>query len=194
MLCEICLENEFLAFFIRFWCIFICNYSSHFFIKKFKKKTNKQKTIKYLTHIHINTNYKKNKKKLLLNKKKKILIIYPSKKKKKKQQKKKINRINKLLFPQTLLDTLSTTNLLLIGVGGIGCEILKVLSQFHFSSIHILDLDTIEVSNLNRQFLFKKQHKGLYKVQVAQQVLTSLKPHMKILSYPNNIKEASFGL
>lgn len=45
---------------------------------------------------------------------------------------------------------LGDMSILVVGVGGIGCEVLKVLSQFHVKSLHILDLDTIEVSNLNR--------------------------------------------
>ena len=39
---------------------------------------------------------------------------------------------------------------LLVGVGGIGCEILKMVSKWQFEELHIIDMDTIEVSNLNR--------------------------------------------
>lgn len=40
--------------------------------------------------------------------------------------------------------------ILMVGVGGIGCEILKIVSKFTFQEFHIIDMDTIEVSNLNR--------------------------------------------
>lgn len=59
-------------------------------------------------------------------------------------------RINRLLFGEAFLSDLSSKNVLLVGVGGIGCEVLKVLTQFRIGELHILDLDTIEVSNLNR--------------------------------------------
>jgi len=36
----------------------------------------------------------------------------------------------------------------MIGVGGIGCEILKNLAMYRFKEIHILDLDTIEVDSI----------------------------------------------
>ena len=36
-------------------------------------------------------------------------------------------------------------NILLVGVGGIGCEILKGLAKLPINSLQILDLDTIEV-------------------------------------------------
>lgn len=50
--------------------------------------------------------------------------------------------------------------ILMVGVGGIGCEILKIVSKFTFQEFHIIDMDTIEVSNLNRQFLFRLEHRG----------------------------------
>lgn len=48
--------------------------------------------------------------------------------------------------------------MLLVGAGGIGCELLKNLLLTGFGEIHIIDLDTIDLSNLNRQFLFRFEH------------------------------------
>ena len=45
-----------------------------------------------------------------------------------------------------------------MGAGGIGCELLKNLLLTGFGEVHIIDLDTIDLSNLNRQFLFRVEH------------------------------------
>lgn len=81
----------------------------------------------------------------------------------------------------------------MVGAGGIGCELLKNLVLTGFENIVILDLDTIDVSNLNRQFLFRPHHVGQPKALVARESILLLNPDANIEAYHANIKEERFG-
>lgn len=81
--------------------------------------------------------------------------------------------------------------ILVVGVGGIGCELVKGLLLSNHSQIHLIDLDTIELTNLNRQFLFQPKHIGQPKATVAAQVLldqySPLIPSLKIVPWVGNL-------
>ncbi len=52
----------------------------------------------------------------------------------------------------------------IIGAGALGCEFIKMFAQMGFSTkggkVSVTDDDNIEISNLNRQFLFRRPHVG----------------------------------
>ena len=75
-----------------------------------------------------------------------------------------------------LMHKIQESKILLVGAGGIGCELLKNLALSGFRHVEAIDLDTIDVSNLNRQFLFRSQHVGMPKCTVACEVAAKMAP------------------
>jgi ubiquitin-like 1-activating enzyme E1 B len=76
---------------------------------------------------------------------------------------------------------------LVVGAGGIGCELLKSLALCRFQSIGVIDLDTIEVSNLNRQFLFRREHVNQSKASVACDSIRRLCPSIQIEPFHGDV-------
>ena len=74
----------------------------------------------------------------------------------------------------TELDIARASKVLMVGAGGIGCELLKTLALSGFADVELIDLDTIDVSNLNRQFLFRRRHVGMSKAKVRAALSSSL--------------------
>ena len=59
-------------------------------------------------------------------------------------------------------------NILLVGVGSVGCEVCVELREIGFTKLIIVDPDIVELCNLNRQSLYDKEAKGRPKVDVAK--------------------------
>ncbi|KAN0062349.1 E1 ubiquitin-activating protein [Thecaphora frezii] len=82
----------------------------------------------------------------------------------------------------------------LVGSGAIGCEMLKNWSMMGLGSgpegiIHVTDMDTIEKSNLNRQFLFRAKDVGHFKADTAAAAVAEMNPDLKgkIHSHQNRV-------
>ncbi|XP_018573299.1 ubiquitin-like modifier-activating enzyme 1 isoform X1 [Anoplophora glabripennis] len=78
-----------------------------------------------------------------------------------------------------------------VGAGAIGCELLKNFAMMGLGSqegkIIVTDMDLIEKSNLNRQFLFRPQNVQQPKSATAAKVIKKMNPEVNIVAHENRV-------
>ena len=97
------------------------------------------------------------------------------------------------VFGKEFQQKIADVNIFLVGAGAIGCEMLKNWAMIGLATgkgkIHVTDMDQIERSNLNRQFLFRPKDVGQLKSDCAAQAVQAMNPDMngKIVSLKDRV-------
>ncbi|KAF7506207.1 E1 ubiquitin-activating protein [Endocarpon pusillum] len=88
------------------------------------------------------------------------------------------------VFGKQFQEKISNVNEFLVGAGAIGCEMLKNYAMIGLATgdkgkITVTDNDSIEKSNLNRQFLFRPKDVGKLKSDCAAEAVQAMNPDLK---------------
>ncbi|KZF23266.1 putative poly(A) RNA transport protein [Xylona heveae TC161] len=88
------------------------------------------------------------------------------------------------VFGREFQEKISNVKQFLVGAGAIGCEMLKNWAMIGLGTgpngkISVTDMDQIEKSNLNRQFLFRAKDVGKLKSECAAQAVQAMNPDLK---------------
>lgn len=87
------------------------------------------------------------------------------------------------------LKLLQKASVLIVGIGGVGGSALEMLVRSGIGNITLIDFDTFEESNLNRQILSLKSNIGKYKVEVAKKRILSINPYCNVSYYDKKLDE-----
>lgn len=92
-----------------------------------------------------------------------------------------------IIYGIDLIEKLKKLNIFIVGAGALGCEVMKILALMGVSvkgnsNIILTDNDGIEISNLNRQFFFKKKHIGKNKAIVCCEEVKNINPKIKCIA------------
>lgn len=77
-------------------------------------------------------------------------------------------------------EMLKNTKMLVVGLGGLGCAAAQYLAVAGVGHLTLLDFDTVDLSNLQRQVLHDDSRLGMPKVESAKLSLQRLNPHIEI--------------
>lgn len=101
------------------------------------------------------------------------------------------------VFGKEFQKVIEKSSVFVVGCGAIGCELLKNLSLMcvstssdkNTSTIYVTDMDTIERSNLSRQFLFRNNDIGKMKSETAAFAVKKINPYINIKCYQLKVGE-----
>ncbi len=96
------------------------------------------------------------------------------------------------IFGNKIQEKIQKSNFFMVGAGATGCEFLKNFAMMGACSTKnnkfmVTDNDNIEVSNLSRQFLFKKNDVGKSKSEVAKNAVKLMNPECNVESMQDKV-------
>lgn len=86
-------------------------------------------------------------------------------------------------------EKLKLANVLIVGCGGIGCTTAELLARAGVGQITLIDADTIEMSNLQRQIAYVEDNIGFYKAEILAKRLQQINPHIRVESQTAKLDE-----
>jgi adenylyltransferase/sulfurtransferase len=91
-----------------------------------------------------------------------------------------------LIMPEVGMDgqlKLKNAKVLLIGTGGLGAPVAMYLAAAGVGKLGIVDFDTVDVSNLQRQVIHGTKDVGKKKVDSAEETMKDINPFIEIVKY-----------
>ena len=88
-------------------------------------------------------------------------------------------------------DDLRKYHIGIVGIGGLGCVSGEMAVRCGIGKLSLFDFDTVDIVNLNRN-MFKEEHIGQPKVEVASKILKEINPDVEINCFNNDIMDPGF--
>lgn len=84
-------------------------------------------------------------------------------------------------------EKIANARVLVVGAGALGNEVLKNLCLLGIGSIHIIDFDEVQESNLTRSVLFRSRHEGQPKATVIAEMASELNGDCDLVPIQGNV-------
>lgn len=102
------------------------------------------------------------------------------------------------IFGEAWQEKVKNSKVFLVGCGALGCEYIKGMALMGVGCgthghVTVTDMDTIEPSNLTRQFLFRSQHVGKGKSEIGAEVVKSINKDINVTALTERIAPETEG-
>lgn len=91
--------------------------------------------------------------------------------------------------PENSIEKLRKSKVCIVGIGGIGSVALEILAGCGVENFLLIDNDVVNMSNMNRQFIYTAEQIGVPKVEAARSWINTNRPWIRVetvnASYPS---------
>ena len=88
-----------------------------------------------------------------------------------------------LLIGSGNIEKLKNSNVIVFGLGGVGGATVEALVRAGIGNLSLVDFDTVDKTNLNRQIITTQSVVGKPKVEVAKDRILSINPNINLTIY-----------
>ncbi|MGL4402966.1 MAG: tRNA threonylcarbamoyladenosine dehydratase [Fusobacteriaceae bacterium] len=99
-----------------------------------------------------------------------------------------------LLIGDENLEKLKNSHVLIFGLGGVGGFTVEALVRAGVGELTVVDFDTVDITNLNRQIIAVQSSVGKYKAELIKERAHAINPEVKINAFQEKFTEETAHL
>lgn len=88
-----------------------------------------------------------------------------------------------ILIGKEPLDKLRNSNIAIVGIGGVGSFCAEALARTGINNITLIDMDTVDITNINRQLIADTTTVGKLKVDVMKERILKINPNANVTTF-----------
>ena len=88
------------------------------------------------------------------------------------------------LIGKDALNKLRNSSVAIVGIGGVGSFCAEALARTGINNITLIDMDTIDITNINRQLIADTSTIGRLKADVMKERILKINPNINVITFP----------
>ena len=90
------------------------------------------------------------------------------------------------------VEKLKNSTVMIVGIGGVGGFVCEALSRSAIGTMILVDFDTVDITNLNRQIIATRKTIGRKKVDIMKERINDINPDCQVITYDLFLNDDNF--
>lgn len=90
------------------------------------------------------------------------------------------------------VERLKNSTVMIVGIGGVGGFVCEALARSAIGTMILVDFDTVDITNLNRQIIATRKTIGRKKVDIMKERINDINPDCQVITYDLFLNDENF--